>query len=83
VHNEYLKFIAMNGLFCCAGFFFIQGCFVVACWMQRFRSPFLRLAVYGLIFVFMQFVGLALIALGLSDNWAGFRKREVSSGTQC
>ncbi len=78
VHNEYLRFAALNGLFCCAGFFFIQGCFVITFWMQRFKSPFLRLAVYGLIFAFMQFMGLVLIALGLSDNWVGFRKKAVN-----
>ncbi len=78
VHNEYLRFVAINGLFCCSGFFFIQGCFVVTFWMQRFKSPFLRLAVYGLIFAFMQFMGLVLIALGLSDNWVGFRKKVVN-----
>lgn len=80
VHNEYLKFIAINGIFCCAGFFFIQGCFVISFWMQRFKSPFLRLAVYGLIVAFMQFMGLVLIALGLSDNWVGFRKKAASRG---
>lgn len=78
VHNEYVKFAAINGLFCCAGFFFIQGCFVISFWMQRFRSPFLRLAVYGLIIAFVQFMGFALIALGISDNWVGFRKKVVN-----
>jgi hypothetical protein len=75
VHNVVLKYVAVNGLIICAGIFFIQGCFVISFWLHKGRSPFIRLLVYGLIIAFLQIVGIFIVALGLSDQWLGFRKK--------
>lgn len=78
VHNVGLKYVAINGLIICAGIFFIQGCFVISFWLHKGKSPFLRLLVYGLIIAFLQIVGIFIVALGLSDQWMGFRKKVQS-----
>ena len=75
--HELLKFVAINGLIFCAGVFFIEGCFVLSFWLNKGRSPFLRLLVYGVIIVFLQVVGFFIIALGLSDQWLNLRKRHL------
>lgn len=81
VNNVYLKFAAINGLICCAGVFFIQGCFVVSFWLHKGKSPILKLLVYGIIIAFLQVVGIIIIALGLSDQWVDFRRRSVNHTT--
>lgn len=75
VHNIYLKLLAINGLIACAGIYFLQGFMVISCWLRKGKSPLLRLAVYGLLIAFLQVVSIAIIALGLSDQWVDFRKR--------
>ncbi len=80
IHNTYLKFGAFNGLIFCAGMYFLQGCLIIAFWLQRKKSPFLRLLVYGTIILFLQVVSFIIIALGLSDQWLNFRKRRLNAG---
>lgn len=75
--SELIKFIAIDGLIFCAGMFFIQGCFVLSFWLNKGRSPFLRLMVYGVIIMFLQVVGFIIIALGLSDQWFDFRRKNL------
>ncbi|PIR18106.1 MAG: hypothetical protein COV46_01435 [Deltaproteobacteria bacterium CG11_big_fil_rev_8_21_14_0_20_49_13] len=79
--SAFLKYMSINGLFVCAGIFFIQGCFVISFWMHKGRSPFLRLLVYGFIIAFLQVVGVIIIALGLSDQWIDFRKKRIKDQT--
>lgn len=75
VQETYFKFVIFNGLIFCAGIYFLQGCLVIAHWLKGRKSPLLRLAVYGLIIIFLQIVGFFVIALGLSDNWLNFRRK--------
>jgi|GEM_PF-4899120 len=81
VGNAIVKFAAINGLIFCAGVFFLEGCFVLSFWLNKGRSPFLRLLVYGAIIIFVQVVGFFIIALGLSDQWFDYRKRQLKHNT--
>lgn len=74
-HNVYARYLAINGMFCCAGIYFIQGCFILSFWLKKWRSPVLRLAAYTVVIAFLQVVGFIIIMLGLSDNWIDFRKK--------
>lgn len=79
LHVALLRFLAMNGLVCSAGFHFLQGLFVVSFWLKRWKSPFFKLAVYGVIVFFLQIMSVVIIGLGLSDHWLEFRKNKATT----
>lgn len=64
----------INGLVLYGMLYFMQGMAVVASFLGRRPSSLFRMAVYLVIFLFVQTVGFMVIGLGLFDIWFDFRK---------
>lgn len=76
LNNEWVEVVALNVLIVFALVYFIQGLAIVS-FLLRTRlgsNGMLRLTAYLLIFLFLQFFGILILALGIFDFWFDFRK---------
>ncbi len=67
--------IAVNLLWLSGIFYFLQGLAIVAFFVQKKSSLFIKVLVYGVLVLFFQILALFVTALGLFDVWFDFRKR--------
>jgi len=69
----WLKIVALNVIFAAGFIYFMQGLSITAFFLRRF-SPLFRFGVYGLVFLFLQMLGILVMGIGLADAWFDFRK---------
>lgn len=74
LHNDWVEIGVINGLIVIAAVYFYQGLAIVSYFFRRRLSPWMRLAAYAVIFLFLQVVGVLILAVGLFDFWFDFRK---------
>ncbi len=72
--NPVLGAAVINLLVILAAVYFYQGLAVVSFFFRRRFSPWVRLVAYLLVILFVQIVGIFIMALGLFDFWFDFRK---------
>ena len=70
------KFLAGNVAIVLFGLYFWQGAAVLAHFVQKLRAPILKMAIYIMIILFFQTIGIILVGLGLADIWVDFRRRK-------
>lgn len=82
VHNDILRFFAINGLIVFAGIYFLQGLIILSYLLRKIGARWLKLAIYVMIFLFIQFAIPIVALFGFSDLWIDFRriyKKELSN----
>lgn len=73
LHQAWVKIFVVNLLICIAFIYFFQGLSIVSFFISRY-SLLLQVGVYGLLAALFSNLGLIVMALGLIDIWADFRK---------
>jgi hypothetical protein len=75
-------FVASNTLIFVLCIYFLHGLSIVAYYLQKKRTLFVRFSVYFAIFVFFQFAVILITVLGVFDFWADFRKLQKTAKTK-
>ncbi len=79
--NPLLGMILLNLLLVTAAIYFFQGVAIVSYFFRRRFSPMVRLLAYVIIILFVQMVGIVIVALGIFDFWFDFRKVKRIGGS--
>jgi len=74
VRKDFLEIGLINGLIVLGAVYFCQGLAIVSYFFRKKLSTWTRLAAYMAIFLFIQVVGVLILAIGLFDFWFDFRK---------
>jgi uncharacterized protein YybS (DUF2232 family) len=75
LHVGYLKILALNVFLVFGLAYFFQGLSIAAYYGKKWTlSPWVKLAFYVLLILFIQPIAFALIAFGFFDSWFDFRK---------
>lgn len=69
-----LEQVVLNLLLVMASVYFFQGISILIYFFRRRFPPLMRMAVYLMILLFLQLVGVLIVVLGLFDFWFDFRK---------
>ncbi len=72
--NGILGLALLNALIVLGGVYFYQGLAVASFYLRKRFSPWTRLAATVAIFLFLQPIGVLVLALGVFDFWFDFRK---------
>ncbi|QQR79457.1 MAG: DUF2232 domain-containing protein [Deltaproteobacteria bacterium] len=74
--KDIIEVVCLNALIVFAVIYFLQGLAITSFFLRVKLGPnsMLRLALYFLIFLFIQFFGVIILALGIFDFWFDFRK---------
>ncbi|MFH1652436.1 MAG: DUF2232 domain-containing protein [Pseudomonadota bacterium] len=76
--NEYIKLLAINGIFISIAIYFFQGLAVASSYVKKAKGLFLRWIFWLSVVFFFQFVSLILVGLGVADVWFDFRNRKLN-----
>ncbi|MBU4485012.1 YybS family protein [bacterium] len=74
-----LKYFSINGFIVLGGIYFLQGIAIIAFFLRRWKSVFLKISAYLLIVLFLQTAAVGIIILGVADYWVGFRDRQTKN----
>ncbi len=75
LHSGAIRIASINVMVAFGSLYFFQGLAVIAYFLQGVKLPILRTLAYVAIIIFLQTVGMLIVALGVADVWADFRLR--------
>lgn len=81
VQSNPVRTTLINVLLVLGAVYFFQGLSVVSFFFRKKFSPFVRMMAYLVILLFVQTVGIVIVALGVFDFWFDFRKLKRIGGS--